>query len=74
VKEGLNLKEAQLFSLQELERNYSGYQEGVRSVLLNNGKGSQAIEGIYGVVADILETVPQYETAIEAALGEACSM
>lgn len=71
TKEDLNLKEAQLLSLKELERNYAEYQDGVRSVLLNKDKDPQEIEGICGVVADVLEAVPQYETAIEAALGEA---
>ena len=57
---------SRLESLQEIQRNYDGYQRGVRSILL----GAQPDGGILGVVADVLDVPQQYERAVAAALGE----
>ena len=70
LKEELNRKTARLNSLEEFQKNLEGYQEGVRSIMLKNGDNSSKKNGIYGVVADIIETAPKYETALEAILGE----
>ncbi|HBF13722.1 MAG TPA: chromosome segregation protein SMC [Deltaproteobacteria bacterium] len=68
LKEELTLKQSRLSSLEELSRNFEGYQEGTRSVLLK--KKELAEEGIFGTVADFVETEPMFENAVSAVLGE----
>ncbi len=68
-QEDLVQKRSRLKSLLDLEKNFEGYDEGVRSILKAKKEGTHAA-GIFGVVADFLETPPQYETALSAALGE----
>lgn len=53
-------------SLRELQRNYEGYQRGVRSVLLDEQRGG----GVLGVVGDVIEVPAEHEKALAAALGE----
>lgn len=57
---------SRLDSLQEIQRNYEGYQRGVRSILL----GAQGEAGVLGVVADVIGVPQQYERAVAAALGD----
>ncbi len=57
---------SRLGSLEQLQRNYEGYQRGVRSILLN----APADNGVLGVVADVIGVPEQYERAVAAALGE----
>ena len=57
---------SRLASLQELQRNYEGYQRGVRSIL----REANAETGVMGVVADVLDVPEPYERAVAAALGE----
>jgi chromosome segregation protein len=57
---------SRLDSLQEIQRNYEGYQRGVRSILL----GAARDGGVLGVVADVIDVPEQYERAVAAALGE----
>lgn len=68
LKEELTLRKSRLTSLEELQKNFEGYQQGTRSILLKH-RESQA-EGIFGAVADFVETEPQYEGAVSAVLGE----
>ncbi|MDY6855627.1 MAG: chromosome segregation protein SMC [Thermodesulfobacteriota bacterium] len=70
LKERMGENTARLNSLKELQRNLEGYQEGVRSILLKHDAEDQKNGGIFGVVADIVETESKYETALEAILGE----
>lgn len=65
-REILTEKIARLNSLKEIEEGFEGYQEGIRTIL----KEKRADLSVHGLVADILETPDQYETAIEAVLGE----
>jgi chromosome segregation protein len=58
--------QSRLESLQEIQRNYEGYQRGVRSILLN----AQRDEGVLGVVADVIDVPQEYERAVAAALGD----
>ncbi len=64
-QEDLLMKRSRLKSLLDLEKNFEGYEEGVRTVLQKK-KGP----GLFGVVADFIETSPGYEMAVGAALGE----
>lgn len=69
LQEELMVKRSRLKSLLDLERNFEGYEDGVRSILQKKKEGSFQT-GLFGVVADFIETQPQYEMAVSAALGE----
>jgi len=68
-KEKLALKRSRLHSLEELEKNFEGYKEGVRNVMLKRSQ-LDPTSSIYGTVADIVETDSSYEMAVGAVLGE----
>jgi len=51
--------------LERLQKELEGYQEGVRSLLLDKGRET----GLEAVAAEVFSTEPKYEKAIEAALG-----
>ena len=63
---------SRLRSLIELEQNLEGYQKGVRTVMSARKEASakEHLGTIHGLVADMIETEPQYEVAIEAVLGD----
>jgi chromosome segregation protein len=63
---------SRLRSLLELEQRLEGYQKGVRTVMSarKEAKESGHLGTIHGVVADMIETEPKYELAIEAVLGD----
>jgi chromosome segregation protein len=69
IQNNLAGKSSRLKSLEELESSLEGYEQGVR-YLLKAQNGSSHIEGIHGVVADLLETSSEYEVALTAVLGE----
>ncbi|MCD2492682.1 chromosome segregation protein SMC [Lacrimispora sp. NSJ-141] len=54
-----------LESLRNLAERYEGYGNSIRKVM----EAKTSTPGIIGVVADLLETPKEYETAIETALG-----
>ena len=70
LKEELSHTSSRLYTLKELEKNLKGFQEGVRAIMLNREKDSPDYKRIHGLVADVIETSPQYEKAVEAVLGE----
>ncbi|HYQ81610.1 MAG TPA: chromosome segregation protein SMC, partial [Anaeromyxobacteraceae bacterium] len=71
VREELSDRRARLESLREVLRNYEGHGRGVRSLMTRAGQGDPAGErGIFGLVADVVSAPPEYETAVEAVLGE----
>jgi len=72
TKNRLAAQNSRLRSLIELEQSLEGYQKGVRTVMSAKKEGSsnERIGTIHGLVADMIETEPQYEVAIEAVLGE----
>jgi len=57
---------SRLDSVREIQRNYEGYQRGVRSILL----GARPDVGVLGVVADVIGVPEPYERAVAAALGD----
>ncbi len=69
LREELGDKRARLQSLVEVMRNYEGYGRGVRSLMTRAG-GAEGDGGVIGLVADVVSAPPEYETAIEAVLGE----
>jgi chromosome segregation protein len=56
-------------SLEELQKSYEGFYLGVRAVLRVREKEPDRLPGICGVVAELVHTEHDYETAIEVALG-----
>ena len=56
---------SKLDTLKNLAERYDGYGSSIKRVMEQKGK----TPGIIGVVADIMQVPPQYETAIETALG-----
>jgi chromosome segregation protein len=65
-RDALSRKGSRLHSLQELEAQFAGYGQGVRTLML-----AEAFKGRFrGVVADFLETAEEHEAALEAVLGE----
>ncbi len=69
LREELADKRSRLHSLEEIQRNYEGFDRGVRAVMRRSGVDPRA-EGIFGLVSDVVSTSSQYERAIEAALGD----
>ncbi|HZA15019.1 MAG TPA: chromosome segregation protein SMC, partial [Myxococcaceae bacterium] len=69
LREELADKRSRLASLREIQRNYEGFDRGVRAVMLRAGEKAREM-GIFGLVADVVSTSPRYEKALEAALGE----
>jgi chromosome segregation protein len=63
---------SRLRSLLELEQKLEGYQKGVRTVMSaqKEAAAEDRLGRIHGLVADMIETEPQYEVAIEAVLGD----
>lgn len=53
--------------LREMERDYAGYQQAVKQVLLH----ARGNEGVRGVVASLIHVPKQLERAVEAVLGGA---
>lgn len=70
VKEQLEKSSSRLLSLQELQKKFEDCGTGVRSIMLRNQNSKTEYNGVCGLVADFIETEPQYEAALEAVLGE----
>ncbi len=65
----LSFKQSRYNSLKEIQEGFEGYQEGVRSVLKRRSEAKDT-SGVFGTIGEMVETTPQYETAVSAALGE----
>jgi chromosome segregation protein len=69
LEKALNQKNSRLQSLMELQENFEGYQDGVRAIM--RGREREELSGrIRGMVADFVETEPDYELALETVLGD----
>lgn len=66
LRDDMSKKRSRLHSLQELEAQFAGYGQGVRTLLLDK----HLKERLSGIVADIVETDETHELALEAVLGE----
>ena len=69
LKEQLQENRSRLLSLEDLQKNYEGCQEGVRAIMLKKQQESSP-NGIYGLVAEVIEAPQAYEKALTAVLGE----
>jgi chromosome segregation protein len=70
MEETLRQDRSRYLSLKELQENYEGYEQGVRSILLKKREEEGRWGGVLGTVADILEPEPRYEAPLEAVLGQ----
>jgi chromosome segregation protein len=62
----LHRRRSRLHSLREIQDKYEGFARGTRAVMQHYQGG----ENIRGLVADIVESPPEYEPAVEAILGD----
>ena len=69
LKEQLQEARSGLRSLETLQKNFEGYQEGVRAVMVKH-EANGASDGVCGVVADFIEAPQDLEPALTAVLGE----
>lgn len=61
---------SRLRALRDLQKDYEGYYRGVKVVLAETGDNAR-LDGICGVVAELVKVPKEYETAIEVAMGSA---
>src|SRR5438093_5833459 len=69
LKAQIQENRSRLESLADLQKNYEGYQEGVRAIMLKKQQ-EVAPNGIYGLVADVIDAPEAYEKALTAVLGD----
>ncbi|MBL8915416.1 MAG: chromosome segregation protein SMC [Archangium sp.] len=69
VREELADRRSRLTSLEEIARNYDGFDRGVRAVMGHAGPDPR-VAGVYGLVSDVISAPSEFEVAIEAALGD----
>ncbi len=69
VRDELSDKRSRLQSLEEIQRNYEGFDRGVRAVMSRAGEDVRQA-GLFGLVSDVISAPAEYEKVIEAALGE----
>jgi chromosome segregation protein len=56
--------------LKEISQRFEGFSQGVKFLLSALDSGQLMIEGIHGVLADLVEVMPQYRWPLEMALQE----
>ena len=72
-KEQTGKKSSRLSSLRELQENYAWCSEGTKSIMKAGKVDSLDVlpgETFLGLVADVIDVPKDYETAVEAVLGE----
>lgn len=69
LKEQLQETRSRIASLESLTKNYEGVQQGVRAIMLKRQKES-GFNGVYGLVADVIDAPQKLEKALTAVLGE----
>ncbi len=71
LREQIGQNQSRLATLMELQDNLEGYDEGIRSLLMRSADHPtpNGLPHFHSLVADIFETDPPYEVAIESALS-----
>jgi len=69
LKERIQENRSRLASLEDLQKNYEGCQEGVRAIMLKKQQEASP-NGIHGLVAEVIEAPEAYEKALTAVLGD----
>jgi chromosome segregation protein len=67
-KDKLRGLESKIGLLDEMERGFQGYFQGVKAILAET-EGQPFYRGIRGIVADLIKVQPGMELAVETALG-----
>lgn len=70
LKEQWERSSSRLLSLQELQEKFEDCDAGVRSIMLRNQNPEIVQNGVCGLLANFVDTDPQYEPALESILGE----
>ncbi len=68
TREHIGTLRARLQSLEDLQKNLEGFDEGVQTIMNTTKEHCDDINGIVTLFADVIETTPRYERAVEAAL------
>ncbi len=68
LSEAISRLESRRTVLAELRDSYEGYSEGTRNLMAAAAEGK--LQGLRGVLGEMLEVPERFETAIEAALGD----
>lgn len=69
LRDRLQEHRSKLVSLEALQKNYEGCQEGVRAIMLKRQREA-APNGIDGLVAEVVEAPESFEKALTAVLGD----
>jgi chromosome segregation protein len=69
LKARLQESKSKWASLDAIHRNYEGFQEGVRAIMLKRD-AEEAFRGVCGLVADVIESSADFEKALSAVLGD----
>ena len=67
-RERFNL-EHKISVLNDLQKNYAGYSEGVKTLLKSIERGDHQLTGITGLVANLIQVPSGMEVALDIALG-----
>ena len=71
MQDSLGTSASRFKSLKDLQATHEGYYTGVRAILRVRETEPERFGGICGVIAELIRTEPDYELAIEVALGSA---
>lgn len=71
MQDSLGTSASRFKSLKDLQATHEGYYTGVRAILKVRETEPERFGGICGVIAELIRTEPDYELAIEVALGSA---
>ena len=71
MQDSLGTSASRFKSLRDLQAAHEGYYTGVRAILKVREIEPERFGGICGVIAELIRTEPDYELAIEVALGSA---
>jgi chromosome segregation protein len=69
VREEIQGAASRLGAIEEMINAFEGYQRGTRTVLQGREKGLPFASEVEGAIAELIRTAPEYEKAIEIALG-----
>lgn len=69
TKSHINVNSNRRDMLVNIKENYDGYQYSVKKLLLDSKENAKLASAIMGVVGNIIEVEPKFQTAIEVALG-----
>ena len=68
VKDTVGRVSARLESMMELQKSLEGFDRGVKTIINRDNGDFTDLNGIVGLFADAIETDPEYEHVVEAAL------